>query len=195
MIGAGSLLLDDEVKKSRFEPETDRATKIAEHIGSASWQFGVPAATYFLGRATGHGQVADLSIALVRAQVVNAIFTRGLKLLPRPRPYETEATPLKGSFPSGHTSAAFATATVLQRKWGWKAGMPAYVVATYVGVTRLQNAHYLSDVTFGAALGVASGLAINPPGRAPGVTPIIAPGTVGLSFTIGGSVPTNARTR
>src|SRR5215510_2992936 len=45
VVGAGSLLLDDEVKKSRFEPETDRVTKFAEHVGSASWQFGVPAAT------------------------------------------------------------------------------------------------------------------------------------------------------
>ena len=77
----------------------------------------------------------------------------------------------------------FATATVFQRKWGWKAGVPAYLVATFVGVTRLENVHYLSDVTFGAAVGVASGLAIKLPG--PRVEPILAPGVVGVSFRIG----------
>jgi membrane-associated phospholipid phosphatase len=182
----GSLFLDDEVKESVFEPVTDRTTKIGEQIGAAGWQFGVPTAAYLVARATGHEGVADLSIAIVRTQMVNAIVTRGLKFLPRARPYETTATPAKGSFPSGHASAAFATATVLQRKWGWKAGVPSYVVATFVGATRLENAHFLSDVTFGAALGVASGLAIKLPGAHHTIEPLVAPGKVGLAITLGG---------
>lgn len=185
VLAGGSLFLDDEVKKSVFEPVTDRTTKIGEQIGAAGWQFGVPTAAYLVARATGHEGAADLSIAIVRTQVVNAIFTRSLKFLPRARPYETAATPAKGSFPSGHASAAFATATVMQRKWGWKAGIPAYAVASFVGATRLENAHFLSDVTFGAALGVASGLAVRLPGPHPPIAPLIAPGKVGLTITIG----------
>lgn len=41
------------------------------------------------------------------------------------------------SFPSGHTSVAFANAMFLQRRLGWKLGVPAYVVATYVGWGRV----------------------------------------------------------
>ncbi len=37
------------------------------------------------------------------------------------------------SFPSGHTAVAFTNATFLQRRYGWKFGVPAYAVAAYVG--------------------------------------------------------------
>jgi len=106
-------------------------------------------------------------------------------MLPRARPYQSEASPGQGSFPSGHASASFATATVLQRKWGWRAGIPAYAVAGFIGVTRLENVHYLSDVTFGAALGIASGLAVKMPGSRVAITPAISPGRAGLFVTIG----------
>ena len=36
------------------------------------------------------------------------------------------------SFPSGHAASAFATATVLQRHYGWKVGAPAYALGSYV---------------------------------------------------------------
>jgi len=185
LLAGGSILLDDEVRKKMSEPDQDTSIEVGRYLGEAGVQFGAPAAAYFISRAIGNQDAQDLSIMIVRTQMVNAILTRGLKLIPRARPYQDTATPTKGSFPSGHTSAAFATATVFQRKWGWKAGVPAYLVATFIGVTRLENVHYLSDVTFGAAIGVASGLAIKLPGPHPTVAPLIAPGVVGVSITIG----------
>jgi len=183
LLAGGSILLDDEVRKKMSEPDEDTSIEVGRYLGEAGVQFGAPAAAYFIARAVGNEGAQDLSIMIVRTQMVNAILTRGLKLIPRARPYQETATPTKGSFPSGHTSAAFATATVFQRKWGWKAGVPAYLVATFVGVTRLENVHYLSDVSVGAAVGVASGLAIKLPG--PHVQPILAPGVVGVSFSVG----------
>jgi len=184
LLAGGSILLDDEVRKKMSEPDEDTSIEVGRYLGEAGVQFGAPAAAYFIARAIGNEGAQDLSIMIVRTQMVNAILTRGLKLIPRARPYQETATPTKGSFPSGHTSAAFATATVMQRKWGWKAGVPAYLVATFVGVTRLENVHYLSDVTFGAAVGVASGLAIKLPGPHSTVAPLVAPGVVGVSITI-----------
>jgi hypothetical protein len=61
------------------------------------------------------------------------------------------------SFPSGHSASAFATAGVLQRHYGWKVGVPATVVAAYVATARVHdNKHYLSDVIFGGAMGIAA---------------------------------------
>ena len=69
------------------------------------------------------------------------------------------------SFPSGHTTSAFASATVLQRHFGWKVGVPAYAAAGYVAASRVQGKrHYLSDVMFGAALGIVAGRTVTMPG-------------------------------
>jgi membrane-associated phospholipid phosphatase len=89
------------------------------------------------------------------------------------------------SFPSGHTAVSFASATVLQRHFGWKIGVPAYALASYVGASRIQaKRHYFSDVAFGAALGIVAGRSVTV-GRGDGrfaVAPMAAPGG-GVGFT------------
>jgi membrane-associated phospholipid phosphatase len=65
-----------------------------------------------------------------------------------------------GSFPSGHTIAAFSVATVVSRRYGNHRWIPyvAYGLAAAVGVSRLTlSAHFTSDVFMGAALGYAVG--------------------------------------
>ena len=58
------------------------------------------------------------------------------------------------SFPSGHASITFATATVLELHLGWRYSVLGYTVASYVAGSRLHdNRHWLSDVVFGAAVG------------------------------------------
>jgi membrane-associated phospholipid phosphatase len=53
---------------------------------------------------------------------------------------------------------SFASATVLQRELGWKVGIPAYAVASFIGASRIEDKrHFLSDVAFGAAIGIARG--------------------------------------
>ena len=61
-----------------------------------------------------------------------------------------------GSFPSGHTIAAFSVATVIARRYGNHRWVPyaAYGMAALVGFSRLSlSAHFLSDVFMGSALG------------------------------------------
>jgi membrane-associated phospholipid phosphatase len=61
-----------------------------------------------------------------------------------------------GSFPSGHTIAAFSVATVVARRYGNHHWVPyvAYGMAALVGFSRLTlSAHFTSDVFMGAALG------------------------------------------
>jgi hypothetical protein len=62
------------------------------------------------------------------------------------------------SFPSGHTSMSFAAAATLHKRQGWQLGLPAYVVATFVGFARVKaDKHYVHDVIAGAAIGEAAG--------------------------------------
>lgn len=61
------------------------------------------------------------------------------------------------SFPSMHTATAFADAAFLQRRYGWKIGVPAYALAAYVGWGRTYGRkHDWLDVCVGAALGAGS---------------------------------------
>jgi membrane-associated phospholipid phosphatase len=126
--------------------------------------------------------VAVLGADLVRAQFVSQGVTQAIKLsVGRTRPDGTSM-----SFPSGHSASAFATATVLQRHLGWKAGIPAYGVAAYVAASRIQaQRHYLSDVAFGAAIGIVAGrtVTIGHGNARFSVAPAAAPGGAGVNFT------------
>ncbi len=140
-------------------------------------------AAYGVGRASGSPRAALLGADLVRAQLLAQGTTQAIKFaVGRTRPDGTSH-----SFPSGHTSTMFATATVLQRHFGWKVGAPAYAAAAYVAAGRIQGKrHYLSDVAFGAALGVVAGRTVTV-GRGKArfaVAPIAARGGAGIGFTL-----------
>lgn len=62
------------------------------------------------------------------------------------------------SFPSGHASASFAAAAMLEKRYGWQVGVPAHLVAAFVGLSRVEaKKHFVGDVLVGAAIGEASG--------------------------------------
>lgn len=62
------------------------------------------------------------------------------------------------SFPSGHASVSFAAAASLQNRYGWKVGLPAQLVAAFVGFGRVEaRKHHWYDVVAGAAIGEGSG--------------------------------------
>jgi membrane-associated phospholipid phosphatase len=66
----------------------------------------------------------------------------------------------RSSFPSGHTTVAFAAATVFASEYGNTTAIPiiAYSAATLIGLSRItQNAHWLTDVIAGAANGFLAG--------------------------------------
>ena len=86
--------------------------------------------------------------------MLNGIITRSLKYaVDRERPDGGQH-----SFPSGHSSATFATASVLHEHFGWKVGVPPMPSRSFVAWARFRdNSHWLSDVVFGSAIGIAVG--------------------------------------
>lgn len=76
------------------------------------------------------------------------------------------------SFPSGHAAVSFAAAASLEKRYGWQVGLPATLLAAFVGVARVEGRkHYWHDVLAGAAIGEASGLLLTPRGRAVALVP------------------------
>jgi len=150
---------------------TERATaggprqpyKAGSAVGSGWAQIGLAVGTYTTGVIARNRPMAHFGADLVSAQAINAVITQGTKFaVRRERPDSSGGS---YSFPSGHTSSTFATAAVAWRHFGWKVGLPAYGAATYVAAQRVQGKrHYLSDVAFGAALGVVAGRTVTMPG-------------------------------
>lgn len=86
------------------------------------------------------------------------------KTIQKPRPYETYLYIQNyyydddSTFPSGHTTAAFSTATSLTLHYPkWYVAVPAYLYAGAIGYSRMHlGMHYPSDVAMGAGIGIAS---------------------------------------
>lgn len=151
-------------------------------LGREWVQGGGALAAYVAGRVWEKPQMTAVAGDLIEAQLLSVTVTQGLKFATsRTRP-DGEAR----SFPSGHASAAFATASVLQRHFGRKAAIPAYAVAVYTSASRLQaNSHYTSDIVFGAALGIVAGrtATIDVGSTRLRIAPTPVAGGIGLSIT------------
>jgi membrane-associated phospholipid phosphatase len=111
--------------------------------------------TYGIGHWQRQPRVRRAAVDMLRAQALSIGLTYGLKYtVQRERPDHSS----HDSFPSGHASQTFASATVLARHFGRRAAWPAYGVATFVSFSRVnQQRHFLSDMVFGAGLGLAVG--------------------------------------
>jgi hypothetical protein len=119
---------------------------------------------------------------MMRAQISAFSWTYAIKYIAdRQRPNGDPR-----SFPSGHASATFAGATVLQEHYGWKAGVPAFAAAAYTAASRITvNKHWASDVVFGAAVGLVAGRTVTIEVRRTPlvITPVPLRGGMGLSVS------------
>ena len=111
-----------------------------------------------LGALTGRPRLRRVGLAALVAVVVSGLLANIVKLLvelPRPNPAHESY-----GFPSGHTTTAFALATILAR--AAPTGAPLfYLLAVLTGVARIYfRAHFTIDIPGGVALGILSGLAI-----------------------------------
>lgn len=110
-----------------------------------------------------------VGITLLLSLLINALMTNlTLKdLFARPRPFNVNPElvtlikhPSSFSFPSGHTSVSFSGALVLYHMMSKKIGVPAVVVATMIGFSRMYvGVHYPTDVLGGIVVGIIASTA------------------------------------
>jgi PAP2 superfamily len=150
--------LDDNIEEGVKDNDGLRkAFAAGKYIGAVYTQAGVAVGMYVIGRyfmKPQSNRMSHLGFDIIRGLVLSQVLTQGVKVaVQRDRP-----TGECCAFPSGHASAAFATASVLERHFGYRGAWPTFVIGGYVAASRLfDNRHFLSDVVFGSALGIASG--------------------------------------
>jgi hypothetical protein len=163
--------LDAKVSRQvRGNDTADAIFRPGRIIGAFPTVFGASAAVYAIGRISDKPEVSHLGMDLLRAIALSSILTEAIKVSThRERPDSSNHF----SFPSGHASDTFAVATALERHLGWKYSIPAFLFSSYVAASRLpSNRHWLSDVAFGAAVGVIAGRTVGSHERHTPVVPI-----------------------
>src|SRR5262249_53343749 len=121
---------DDNVNRSLVNSDfAHNFFKLGEPLGELPTLLGVAAGTYVFGRIKDQPKVSHLGMDLIQALAVSEGLTQTLKYAThRERPDGSG----HNSFPSGHASDTFAFATALERHFGWKGAIPAYIFSSYV---------------------------------------------------------------
>ncbi|HEX9637074.1 MAG TPA: phosphatase PAP2 family protein [Acidobacteriota bacterium] len=189
-ITAGASTLDSTLRKS---PENGHHFAafggLGHKLGNPAYLAAIFSSTFVAGRLSHDSRFRAMSYDLMQGYVITTALTAGLKhAIGRERPNHEDSL----SFPSGHASTAFTYATVLSHYYGLDAAIPAYAMAGFIGFSRVEkNAHNLSDVVAGMALGYIVGRTVVHRDEAKGEEeprftwmPQVVPGGAGVHFTI-----------
>ena len=136
---------------------------LGKYLGALYTLLPAAVTVYTVGRAKDQPKVSHVGMDLIESLLVSEGLVQTLKYATqRERPDGSD----KHSFPSGHAADTFAFATALERHLGWKGAVPAYIFSSYVAMSRLpDNKHWLSDVVFGASVGIIAGRTVTRHGR------------------------------
>jgi hypothetical protein len=205
-VAVGSVLLlttedsrIDSALQRRRSSRTDSISRAVTPLGSYAG-IGISVASLGAGLVFRDANLRDTGRDAIEAEIFAAGIVTPLlkKTVGRLRPSQgsdaDEYRPLSSgqSFPSGHTTEAFAVASVIAaRSDGWVVPTVAYTLASAVGFARMNDrAHFASDVVAGAVIGTAIGHAVvhrhaESKGKASwGLVPVAARGGAGLAVRI-----------
>ena len=191
----------DEMR--RHAPNNNGFLLGIERFG-AEYSLAVLGGFYLAGVAGNNDNAVSVAQDGLTASIIaSGIITPTIKFITgRARPRENSGTATfhpfstnyssNSSFPSGHTTQAFALASVIANHYDetW-VKCSAYTIASLVGVARsYHSAHFASDVLAGALIGSLVGKSVvahNKPLRSSRVVllPEITPESVGMRLTIG----------
>jgi membrane-associated phospholipid phosphatase len=173
--------LDDDVREIAGDIRSETSNDVSDilrPLGRTVELAAVSAATYALGRAISNERVADFGLHAFVSLALSNFVTGSLKVVTgRSRPLlllpdgtwarqDNDEWDFFGgwgddgpqrAYPSGHSSNAFAIATVFAEELGGAAPWIAYPIAAGVAWSRVNDeAHWVSDTVMGALVGIVS---------------------------------------
>lgn len=163
-VTASLLVFQDGVVKP-FQKHTVEEKPLGESSKWGDWMGQwIPNAVYMGAMAIsgyyGDPQGRRRAIGMFKASTYSSGVTTVLKYTVRePRPIDHN---WRNSFPSGHTTTAFAFCGYVMAEHEYLIGVPALLLSTFVGYSRINdNMHWLHDVTAGATIGWVYGWGIS----------------------------------
>ena len=185
---AGVSALTDQRTKSYFRSHrrVKEVGEIGDKLGNGWVLAGISGALLATSYSGSNQKFRAMSFSLAQGFIMTETIVCSLKFgTNRYRPNGEN----EHSFPSGHTAALFTYATVISHYYGGKAWIPAYAVATLVGLSRIEKSkHYASDVVAGAALGYLIGRTVvkatdrRATSKKMTLSPVIGQETMGVSL-------------
>lgn len=166
-IGLMALITTDRITGDEMAEFDDQkgVSKAISHAGSGYTLGAVAGTFYFLGRKNNNARARETGLLSAEALVDSMLVGGALKVITqRGRPAagreRSEFFDGGSSFPSGHSTQAWAVATVIASEYHDRRSVQiaAFATATAVSVARFtEGKHYLSDVLAGSALGFGIG--------------------------------------
>lgn len=159
--------LDIDILRKINSQEIQSSDKFFKFVTESNSEIvvAVPLTLGIIGLVNKDQEMLENAAEIILANGVNVIITYALKFsIDRDRPFDTypdirqKASVDDASFPSGHTSSSFATATTLSLEYPkWYVIVPAYTWASTVAYSRMHlGVHYPSDILGGIITGVGS---------------------------------------
>lgn len=159
--------LDIDILRNINSQEIQSSDKFFKFVTESNSEIvvAVPLTLGIIGFVNKDQEMLENAAEIIVANGINVFITHALKFsIDRDRPFDTypdirqKASVDDASFPSGHTSSSFATATTLSLEYPkWYVIVPAYTWASTVAYSRMHlGVHYPSDILGGIITGVGS---------------------------------------
>ena len=168
-VGAQSAIdkMDLRILESLAAKRTSQQTRVMRVISDANnyVNAAIPAGLFIAGVIDGDKGMRQNAAYVASSTATTALLNFALKkIFKRERPFiahigfKAVYEPASYSFPSGHTSASFSTATALSHAYPkWYVIAPSFIWAGTVGYSRMYlGVHNPSDVAAGAILGTGT---------------------------------------
>ncbi|ACT95116.1 phosphoesterase PA-phosphatase related [Dyadobacter fermentans DSM 18053] len=157
-LGLAAFVVQGKISRQLQEHVTSRypdyRTKVDDYLVYAP---GVVSLGLASAGVKGRHKLGDQVILALLSNIIAQGVTQGFKRISQyPRPNGED----NHSFPSGHSTTAFANATILHEEYGHRSilySIGGYGTATAAGTMRvLGNHHWLADVLMGAGIGIGA---------------------------------------